>query len=404
MRHATTSDLRPPTRRRVSPLVAAAGLLLAAGCAAGGGGAAGEASGVAEETLTVGVTNALTGAAGAVCAPFSNGTQAWFEHVNGQGGVAGRQIEYTVLDDAYSASRAVGNVRQLQNEPVFAVVGGCGTVQAGAIYSGLDEAGIPYLFPYAGLRDLIEPVKRNVFAMMPMYEDQINALVPFAFSERGPGSVYAAVNQWPGYESAIANARDRATEGGGTFAGETVEEVGTTDYTPAALKVKAAGPDYVVVDMAGTDAVKFVDALVAQQAVPRKAVLGVSTLATKQFAGAYDTSVADRLLVASPLQLPAGEGSECAAALESAGVEAEPATIYGCAQGLLFTEAVEQTQPLTREGLVATLEGFDERTLDPALPPVSLSADDHLGLENVFVVRLDGREFSTAAQVPISAG
>eukprot|EP01036_Dinobryon_divergens_P007391 gene7391-9857_t len=65
--------------------------------------------GVTDTTIFLGGSNALSGPVAAVCAPASYGAKAWFDKVNRDGGVHGRKIDYNVLDDAFSAQRAVSN-------------------------------------------------------------------------------------------------------------------------------------------------------------------------------------------------------------------------------------------------------------------------------------------------------
>ena len=158
---------------------------------------------------------------------------------------------------------------------------------------------MPYLFPYVGQANIVEPAKANVFSLFPLYERQVRGLVPFAFSELGAGSVFTVANQWPGYEDSIAISQEQALAGGGRFAGSLVAPIGTNDYTPAALQIKAANPDYLVVNASATDGAKLVDALVAQNALPGKAILGVATLAQGEFSSSVDTAASARVIAAS---------------------------------------------------------------------------------------------------------
>ena len=312
---------------------AAGAAVLTLGLTVAACGTGGASAGVTGDTIVLGATNTLAGAGSGVCRPLTEGADAWFDHVNGNGGVQGRQIDFRVLDDGYAPERAIANVRTLLGEPVLAVVGACGTSTAAAVAGPLDEAGVPYLFPYSGLAAVVEPAKDNVFSLVPLYERQVRALLPYGFGELGPGSVFVVANQWAGHEDSITIAEQQTTALGGSFLGSQVTPLGTNDYTPLALQVKAARPDFVVANMGGTDAAKFVNALVEQDALPAKAVLGVSAMVGKEFATSYDTRAADRVIAASLIQLPPQQRSECAVALAAAGLEAEPMMLMGCAVG-----------------------------------------------------------------------
>ena len=63
---------------------------------------------------------------------------------------------------------------------------------------------------------------------------------------------------------------------------------------------------------------------------------------------------------------------------------------------------LEQTGDLSREGIVAALERWDgEQAAPGVLPPVTFSDDDHLGLESVYLVRMQDRAFRTVAECSV---
>ena len=70
--------------RRTAGVAAAAVLaLVAAGCGSGGGGGGeGSAPGVTKDTIKLGTTQPLTGAAAPGYSKISKAMTAWFEHVN----------------------------------------------------------------------------------------------------------------------------------------------------------------------------------------------------------------------------------------------------------------------------------------------------------------------------------
>jgi branched-chain amino acid transport system substrate-binding protein len=393
-------------KRRSSALVAGgAALALVAAC--GGGSSASSGSGGAsgpgytKDRITVGITNALTGPGGSVCGPFTQGAKAYFDSVNSQGGVLGHTIDYKILDDAYDASRAVANMRELLNQKMLAFVGGCGTIQAAALAPALSAQKVPYLFPYAGLRSLVQPTNPYVYGLLPLYEDQIKALVPHAFGKLGAGSVYMAANEWPGYQDAIDNAKSAAEKGGGKFLGSVVTKLGTADYTPLVLKIKAAAPDYVVIDTGAADAAKLVNSLVEQNALPKKAILGVSTLATGVFAKNRNQAADKLLLVASPVELPAPAESPCAKALNKAGVVQEGSSAFGCVQAEAFVSVLKKAGTVSRDSLLKALDGVNGEKLSSLLPDVTLSADDHMGVHQVFIQSVSAAGYKTVAVAEI---
>src|SRR5439155_11572703 len=83
--------------------------------------------GVTSTTIAIGSSGPLTGEA-AAAAGVLRGADAYFKYVDSRGGVYGRKIQFTYLDDGYDPSRTVQNVRQLiQQTGVFALFSVVGT-------------------------------------------------------------------------------------------------------------------------------------------------------------------------------------------------------------------------------------------------------------------------------------
>jgi ABC-type branched-subunit amino acid transport system substrate-binding protein len=106
--------------------------------------------GVTSTSISIGSSGPLTGEA-AAAAGVLRGADAYFKYVNSRGGVNGRQIKFTYLDDAYNPSQTVQNVRQLvQHDNVFALFSVVGTNSNLAIRDFTNAAGIPQVFSAAG--------------------------------------------------------------------------------------------------------------------------------------------------------------------------------------------------------------------------------------------------------------
>jgi hypothetical protein len=70
---------------------------------------------------------------------------AYFQMVNDQGGVNGRQISFTTLDDGFSPSKTVEQTRRLvENDNVAFIYGTMGTAPSSAIQKHLKVAKIPH--------------------------------------------------------------------------------------------------------------------------------------------------------------------------------------------------------------------------------------------------------------------
>lgn len=111
---------------------------------------AGSAPGVTSTRITLGSSGPLTGEA-ASAAGVLEGADAYFKYVNARGGVNGRKIAFTYLDDGYDPARTVQNVRQLiEQDHVFALFSVVGTNGNLAIRDFANAEGVPTVFSASG--------------------------------------------------------------------------------------------------------------------------------------------------------------------------------------------------------------------------------------------------------------
>jgi branched-chain amino acid transport system substrate-binding protein len=132
-------------------------LTLAAAAVALGAGAAPSADpGITKSTVTLGGTFPLSGPASSY-APIPVGMKAYFSYVNahrgkdGKRGVNGRQIIWKYYDDGYNPANTVQLTRRLvEQDKVFALVGGLGTEPQLAVRDYLNEQKVPQAFVSTG--------------------------------------------------------------------------------------------------------------------------------------------------------------------------------------------------------------------------------------------------------------
>jgi branched-chain amino acid transport system substrate-binding protein len=136
-----------------SLVVSTSALLLALACGVSQGNNGGTAKsevGVTNDSIAIGTTTPLSGPA-SFYAPVSKGANAYYQYINAHGGVNGRKIDYTVLDDSYDAAKAVPLTHQLvEQDNVFAVVGQLGTPINTATRPYLNDQKVPDLFVATG--------------------------------------------------------------------------------------------------------------------------------------------------------------------------------------------------------------------------------------------------------------
>ncbi|MEY4579675.1 MAG: hypothetical protein RL701_4378 [Pseudomonadota bacterium] len=83
---------------------------------------------------------------------------AYFKQLNEAGGINGRKIEFTSLDDAYSPPKTVEQVRKLvEQDNVLAVFQSVGTAANSAVHKYLNAKQVPQLFVSTGATKWADP-------------------------------------------------------------------------------------------------------------------------------------------------------------------------------------------------------------------------------------------------------
>ena len=126
--------------------------------------------GASDTEIKLGQSTPLSGPASAFGAGAGRAVVGYFEMLNEKGGINGRKISFTQLDNAYSAPKAVEQSRKLvEDVGILAEVGTIGTVPNVAIQKYLNSKQVPQLFITAGGRRFNDP---KAFPWtVPLYPD-----------------------------------------------------------------------------------------------------------------------------------------------------------------------------------------------------------------------------------------
>ncbi|MGF7161559.1 branched-chain amino acid transport system substrate-binding protein [Rhodoligotrophos appendicifer] len=360
--------------------------------------------GVTSDTVLLGATNATTGPVAAPCSGVAAGAQSYIAKINAAGGVVGRKIQYDLLDDGYSAQRATGNVRRLlQQDKVFAVLGGCGTATAAAALAALEKTEVPYLFPYAGLQRIVEPPKPNVLALLPLYPTQLSVLLPYVIEQAKPKTAALFTFNIAGHEDVQKTMNDILAKAGVKVVVDALMEVSSPERGAFALQAKDANVDLVVLNDSSPGAARFVIEMQRQNWKP-KAITGVSTLTDEAFLRAVGNGV-DGILMAPGVVLPpnAPEAKDCVDALTEFDKSVPPShyTMFGCLTAKVMAEGLKRAgTDLTRASLLAAFDGLDG--FDPGIAgKIAFSPEQRMGLGALYVFSVEGGAFKVGDSLPI---
>lgn len=120
----------------------------------------------------------LTGPQASYGQAKADGAQAYIQKINRQGGVNGRLVEVTTMDDGYDPKRAVENLRKMAAETKpAAVLGLFGVPVVAAAVPVLDELQIPAVGLTSGAPSLRSPLKKYVLPVRASYADEAPVIV-----------------------------------------------------------------------------------------------------------------------------------------------------------------------------------------------------------------------------------
>ncbi|QDT33234.1 ABC transporter substrate-binding protein [Thalassoglobus polymorphus] len=135
--------------------------------------------GVTENTIHLGTSTAYNGPSQELGRNMVVGMKSCFERINDAGGIHGRKISLTVLDDRYQPEKALQNMQDFfEDRDVFAVIGNVGAPTARVTSKYASENSYLFFAPFSGASLLREdPPDRYVFNYRASYVDETAAMV-----------------------------------------------------------------------------------------------------------------------------------------------------------------------------------------------------------------------------------
>jgi branched-chain amino acid transport system substrate-binding protein len=211
---------------------------------------------LAQAPIRIGVVVSTTGPAASLGIPERDTFVMLQERINAEGGIAGRPVQFVILDDASDTTQAVRNTRRLVDEGVVAIVGTTTTPASLGMLPVVAEAGVPKI-SLAASKDIIHPVDAQRFWSFktPQTEELMAAAIVADMLERNVRTVaYIGFNDaygegWARYFEAAA--REAGLE---VLASERYARTDTS-VTGQVLRILARQPDAVLVGASGTPAV-----------------------------------------------------------------------------------------------------------------------------------------------------
>lgn len=351
-----------------------------------------EVPGVSAERVLFGQSAAFSGPAAELGRGMRLGIEAAFKEANDAGGVHGRRLELHSLDDGYEPEAAIENTRLLiEEENVFALVGGVGTPTSRSAVPVADEAGVPYIAPFTGAGFLRQ--EPHVINLRASYAQETEEMVERLTRDLGVERIAVVIQNDSFGRAGLAGVRAAFDKRGMEAVAIGVYPRNTTAVKTAIVDIEVGEPEAVII----VGAYQPVASLIAwtrhiglDPVFMTLSFVGSNALAEElgpRGAGVYVTQV---------VPFPTARNSRVAAAYRralrahTAGAEPGFVSFEGYLAGRLVIEALERCGPnVDRDLFIQTLKVAGSIDLDGFR--LVFGDEDNQGSDAVFLTVIDER-------------
>lgn len=360
--------------------------------------------GIDDATIKLGSSFPQSGLYGAY-AEISKGYLAYFDYINGQGGVRGKTIEVVTKDDQYDPSKTKQNAQELVlSDGVFALFNVVGTPNNLAIRDDLASQCVPDLFAASG---------SVLWGQTADYPWLIGSIPSYA-TESAVWAQWLKTNK-PNAEVAILGQNDDVGAGYAdafrrAISGTDISVVAEQTYNPADPDVKsqvttlaASGADTFLVAAA---ALKCPQALNAAQEAGWKPTTYISgTCTPRTIIGLANSGAADGVFSTISLKDPVDPewaSDEGMQQFKELGKEhgltdadlTDSIVAYGWAIGQLLVETLMRSPELTRQSVMETAYSLRDLGGPLLLPGITINTNgttDPFPIEQLQIGQYNGR-------------
>ncbi len=371
----------------------------------GSGSSAKSDPGITKTTIKLGGSYPFSGPASAY-GTIGEGAKAYFKFLNSKGGVNGRKIDFTALDDGYEPPKALQNARRLvQQDKVFAMFNTLGTPNNLAIWDFLNEQKVPQLFVATGSSEWGKDTKKHPYTIgwQPNYVTEAKVYADY-LKQAKPNAKVAVLYQNDGFGKDLLGGFEEGIAGSGIKVVKK-EAYNVTDPTVAAQVGRLA--------RSGADTFLSIT-------TPKFAAQGIAAVAKSSWRPLQilNNVGADKNLVLKPVGLANAKGivstayfkdpqdpqwaddpavNEYRDALKKFSPKSDPEdafNMYGWTVAATMAKALEQMKEPTRAALMDAVRNMDLEQ-DTLLPgnKVQTTPDDGYPLEAMQIIKFDGQNW-----------
>lgn len=355
--------------------------------------------GVTKNSILIGTSLPLSGPAAAY-GVIAYGSKAYFDYVNAHGGVYGRKLKLSILDDGYDPARTRANVQNLvSNQGAFALLDVLGTANNLAVRGFIDSHKVPLIYPATGSSLMAHPLDRYTFAIQVTYTVEGKVLTDYATKTLHAKRIGVFYQNDDFGKEGLSAIQTRATKDGASVVDAEPYELTQTDFSPQALKLKAANVDTVIIFAVPGPFISFVSTL---PKVGLKATVLSSDVALAYAVIKALGPLAEGLYFDSYAVLPLANVPKAAffrnviqkyGSAKTTPVDTFTSVGFGGAQVLVEGLKRAGRNP-TRAGLIQAMQTF-RKWNGSIFGPLTYTSGSHAGLKGSYIVQVHNGAFKT---------
>ncbi len=199
--------------------------------------------GVTDTEILVGQWGPQTGPASG-WGSVARGTDLFFKIINEEGGINGRKFKYFLRDDAYQPAKTKAIAKEfVEDIGVFAIVGGVGVATGMSVKDYLMENNVFWFGPVTGVYEWIRPFQRYLFALYPLYDDEMYTLTGYFYEKLGLKKISVFYQNDSYGKQGLMGVERYLKEKNSNVLVKVSAEVTDRDLSTHALKLKESGAE-----------------------------------------------------------------------------------------------------------------------------------------------------------------
>jgi branched-chain amino acid transport system substrate-binding protein len=332
---------------------------------------------------------------------MGKGADAWFKHVNDNGGINGRTINFNMVDDKYEPARTATIVKRfVERDDCFAIVAPLGSAPTSAVIDYIVEQKVPLVGAGTGAAKNLEYPSKWVFPLYPSYKDEGKDLVRFAKEVFKAKKIAVLYQNDPSGKTHMEGIKSVLAQYGVELVSEQGYDPKEVDVSSQVVAMKNANPDGIICSCAPEPAAKFyTERKKLGWAVPVVNVFFGKSPKVPELAGKDALEGVYFATIFRDFDSPAPQMKQALQILKKYYPEEDPDAIHlwGISASQVFTEAIKRMgrNNITRDRLVETLESI-KGWKESVVPEVTINkgnAPEHFIVRDMSYVVYKGGKF-----------